>query len=286
MNLNEKCCSECNQTRPETAFARSGRSHTGKMSICQYCRHSRLGKDQKICNVCHRSRPLDFFGSEPRAPDGLRYVCGECANAQLRSWRARRRQHAREYYRAYRKRMTAKQLEMDKATRRRYAKRHPIKTRLHLQKWHAQNRERVRLVKQRYEARLKRLAPWKLKEWRLAKNLRKLARDGISYSREATRRRRVRIMAAGGDHSEEDFQALLAFCGYACVHCGVSEPFVSMTEDHVVPIVRGGEDYLENIQPLCPKCNSRKHAKVADYRSTEAVSLARSLSRNPNAHPA
>lgn len=31
------------------------------------------------------------------------------------------------------------------------------------------------------------------------------------------------------------------------------------------PLVKGGSDYIENIQPLCRECNSAKRDRVIDF---------------------
>ncbi|MCE7937072.1 MAG: HNH endonuclease [Chloroflexi bacterium CFX6] len=46
---------------------------------------------------------------------------------------------------------------------------------------------------------------------------------------------------------------------YRCCSCGLGQSdAVELTTDHIVPMVRGGSDDVDNLQTLCKSCNSRK----------------------------
>jgi hypothetical protein len=57
-------------------------------------------------------------------------------------------------------------------------------------------------------------------------------------------------------HTGREWAALVAACGSRCVGCGDASG--RLTKDHIIPRSRGGIDSLENLQPLCGPCNSRK----------------------------
>ena len=70
-------------------------------------------------------------------------------------------------------------------------------------------------------------------------------------------------------HSETEWSALVQFCGNSCVKCGVRADNLhggSLTKDHILPIFMGGSDGIENLQPLCRGCNSRKGPDRSDHR--------------------
>jgi len=82
-------------------------------------------------------------------------------------------------------------------------------------------------------------------------------------------KRRARIKGVGGSHTAKDWKGLKEFYSNKCLACGCTE--CKLTKDHVVPISKGGNNSIHNIQPLCGICNSIKHDKIIDYRTVITV---------------
>lgn len=76
-------------------------------------------------------------------------------------------------------------------------------------------------------------------------------------------RRRALKAAAEGSHTVEEWEALKKQYDYRCLRCGKQ---TKLTRDHIIPLSRGGSDYISNLQPLCLSCNSKKLASSTDYR--------------------
>ena len=72
-------------------------------------------------------------------------------------------------------------------------------------------------------------------------------------------RRYAKEKNATGNHTLHEWVELKDSFGNVCVFCGSDE---KLTKDHVIPLSRGGSDYIENIQPLCRSCNSKKHNHI------------------------
>jgi 5-methylcytosine-specific restriction endonuclease McrA len=78
-------------------------------------------------------------------------------------------------------------------------------------------------------------------------------------------RRRSMRLNASGSHSFGEWENLKAQYNWICSCCKKLEPKIKLTKDHIIPLSKGGSDNIENIQPLCRSCNSKKNTKTIYY---------------------
>lgn len=72
-------------------------------------------------------------------------------------------------------------------------------------------------------------------------------------------RRYAREKGAIGSHTLKQWIELKQSYGDICAFC---KEHKSLSKDHIIPLSKGGSDFIENIQPLCRNCNSKKNNKI------------------------
>jgi 5-methylcytosine-specific restriction endonuclease McrA len=75
---------------------------------------------------------------------------------------------------------------------------------------------------------------------------------------------------AEGTHTTQEWLDLKTLYGNRCLRCGTHESNLDrlLEEDHIVPLSKGGSNWISNIQPLCHNCNGMggKGTSTIDYR--------------------
>jgi len=76
--------------------------------------------------------------------------------------------------------------------------------------------------------------------------------------------------AVVGSHTRAEFNELVATWGWRCYFCGIPvrecmKPAPDqLTEEHLIPLSRGGVDFIENVVPACLRCNQLKGILTAE----------------------
>jgi hypothetical protein len=108
----------------------------------------------------------------------------------------------------------------------------------------------------------------------------KYRKENPGKSRENNRishiKTRAKRSGAEGFHSTQQWINLKEQYGNHCLDCGIHESKLTsrrkaerhLTPDHIIPLSRGGTNWISNIQPLCLPCNVKnwKHYLRTGYQ--------------------
>ena len=81
--------------------------------------------------------------------------------------------------------------------------------------------------------------------------------------------RRARSRGAAGSFTTQEWDNLIKTFNYSCAYC--KKKTKHLTVDHILPLSKGGSNYIDNIVPSCLKCNCSKNNKLWDAQPSLAV---------------
>lgn len=265
-------CGKCHEIKLLSEFYRYNRyGKEGYQYKCKACSNAarkvrkqreyqareKIQEGFKKCKKCDKILPVSEFR---QGRNGVYHSpCKDCIREYRQEYNSRNPDKRREYQ------SKPEVKEKANARRREWAKNNPeYQARQKAYRTEYQRRPQVKAKNKAHNARYrddperKEVARQRTIDWR--KNNPELAR----YQRTV---KDARKRNAEGSHDFEQWQMLLSFFD-CCPRCGENKP---LTCDHIIPLVQGGTNYLDNIQALCRSCNSSKNMyQIVDYRPKEA----------------
>lgn len=81
---------------------------------------------------------------------------------------------------------------------------------------------------------------------------------GLESARYYNERRRARKLKVKGSFTKEEWLKVRDATDGVCSYCGKYVGVEKLTLDHIVPLSKGGTNYITNIRAICKRCNSRR----------------------------
>lgn len=240
-----KRCAKCSETKLTTEFPKASNRRDGLYPYCKVCKNTD-DRQRRIAN-----------GDEVRAKqrESARRR-GDKVREQKRISYARHRDKSIPKFREYYARNREKILDQMREAYRR----DPTKSKEHSRTYRQNHLDRLRLYGYRH---------YRVNKPRYQELSRAWHKAHPGYAHRSWEIRRARKRQAPGTHTIAEWRRLCTWFGQVCLCCGASGP---LTKDHVVPLSRGGSDYIANLQPLCRSCNSSKLQRTIDYRDPAVLS--------------
>lgn len=212
----------------------------------------------KRCTKCGELKSVDNFVKDPQKKDGLYSSCKQCYASKYKgtSYHGERAKKWRSVDRE-------EKLEKKRA---KWFENHAANLAA-LADYHAKNKEKEKEYRQQHKDRISLTSKlWGIvnRERRNA-TLRAHRKNNPEKVRVYKNNRRAYEKASNGKITPAEWMGLLDKYGHKCLCCGATN--VKLALDHIVPLSLGGSNTIDNAQPLCKSCNSRKGNRyVADYR--------------------
>ena len=228
--MKTKTCSKCEETKPITGYYKNANGKYGVNSVCKPCAIARTvahrqekEKDPKV--KAERQAYRRQYYKENKHREDL--SCSKTSRA--------------EFYKANREKLLARVKE--------YSSRPEVKKKI-------QERKRQKYLDDR-DVVLEQIRQYREKNWekvRARENLKTLRRKAIESDGHNLAKLHAYWRANGIDPKR---------CTYCDAwHTKWKNNWKTSAGDHVVPLSKGGKDFIENLVPCCSSCNSSKGAKI------------------------
>lgn len=259
--MEKKICSACKEEKGVAEFHKN-KANTGNDGLCYHCKdcgreRSRLWAQSNRDNINKKRRDRYAEDEEYRNKDKAKRILyyennKEKTAISTKQWKQDNKEKVSEHNEKWRKANPEKVA----AQKKRYREKHPEKIAASNKKWAQNNPDKVSAQHKRYNEKNREKKEAGKRRWRRENHDKVLAMK---------HKRRALKSGNGGSFSDQEWRELVMCTGNKCLCCGFVH--VKLTPDHIVPLTKGGTSNIDNIQPLCVSCNSKKgNHHSTDYR--------------------
>jgi len=194
----------------------------------------------KTCTQCGETKEYSAFAINRTQRDRRNPYCKACR----RKWYLKTNVARLEYAKKYRQEHRGRILQ-------------------YMAQWHSGNLEHELSYRQE---NAEKIAQYRLDHPEMMRSSRKLWKNKNPDSlRLQEQVRRFRKRGSATDFRVGDWEDTLFIFDYRCAYCGRTG--IKLTQDHVIPLARGGGHTISNVVPACHRCNCAKHTRLPqDFR--------------------
>jgi hypothetical protein len=201
--------------------------------------------DMKVCSKCGKEWPatLEYFQACNKVKSGLRSECKECTKKYYKENKNRILENSKKRYREnpqakheYDAIYRFNNLEVKHAKDREYYKKNSDNIKSHVAKWYKNNKQHVLKYQKQHQENNK-------DYYRDIKNI-------------CNHKRRAYKKQLPNSFNKNDWTTCKESFNHQCAYCG--KHLKNLTQDHFIPISKGGEYTKNNIIPACGSCNYSK----------------------------
>lgn len=256
-------------------FKYKAKRQCNKCSAIQYT-------DFKTCSKCKHEKPLNDFNKNGKLSDGdVKYSswCKTCDHEYKKEYYLKNKDYVINHVKEYRdqnkdkiSQQHRKYYAKNKEQFRLYRIKNKERIQQHMKEYRIKNKEYLQQYNKEYRIknkevcqirdknnRLKNIEYYKLYNKKYFQSYYQLKKE--QYIKRANDRRS--FLKNSGSYTAKQFKEMLNFFNYECAYSGekISNDLSNMHREHVIPVSKGGVNFIWNIVPSVPRVNLSKNNK-------------------------
>ena len=216
-------------------------------------------KETRECTICHLPKPVSNFTINKALKSGLSSFCKSCASerrkknydknrSKILELKKGTRERTKEQRRTYQQSFYYGNLERERTRSKDWRDKNPNKVKKYNKEYRETNPDKIKQLTTDYRKNNLEKVKKVKSDWR------KNNPEAVQKHRMTRRARKAQngVYKVFNKELDKLMQA-------SCVSCGSTD---QITIDHIIPVSKGGQHSIGNLQSLCKSCNSSKGTKT------------------------